>query len=300
MGIDHGELLRIKGTALGNRITKKDFYRYLEQKMMNEESGSPASSKREAEPVTGNNNTPVPLIIEGPHELVKMDRIRKLIAGHMVMSKKTAPHVTSFYEADFTTLVQWRNEHKDEFRKKYGENLTFTPLFTEAVAAALQKYPQINASLDGDTIIIRKEINIGIATALPGGNLIVPVIKRADTLNLEGLARKINELAIRARENRLAPAEITGGSFTITNLGMFRSLTGTPIINQPESAILAIGTILRKPAVVKGPFGESIGIRDICILSLSYDHRIIDGALGGMFLHNVAERLENWSLSRIL
>jgi 2-oxoglutarate dehydrogenase E2 component (dihydrolipoamide succinyltransferase) len=300
MGIDPMELLRIKGTALGSRITKKDFYRYLEQKMMNEDSGSPASSKKEADPVAGNDNPAAPLNIEGPHELVKMDRIRKLIAGHMVMSKKTAPHVTSFCEADLTTLVQWRNEQKDEFQRKYGEKLTFTPLFTEAVAASLQKYPQINASLDGETIILRKEINIGIATALPGGNLIVPVIRKAETLNLEGLARKINDLAIRARENRLAPAEITGGSFTLTNLGMFRSLTGTPIINQPESAILAIGAILRKPAVVKGPFGESIGIRDICILSLSYDHRIIDGALGGMFLKDVAERLENWSLSRIV
>ncbi|MFN8208673.1 MAG: dihydrolipoamide acetyltransferase family protein [Bacteroidales bacterium] len=299
MGIDPGELLRIKGTALGNRITKKDFFRYLEQKMMSEENIPPAPRGQEGNSVAGSGNPPAPPAIEGPHELVKMDRIRKLIAGHMVMSKKTAPHVTSFYEADFTTLVQWRNQHKDEFQKKYGEKLTFTPLFVDAVAKALQKYPQINASLDGDNIIIRKDINIGIATALPDGNLIVPVIRKAETLNLEGLARKINDLARRARENRLNPAEITGGSFTITNLGMFSSLTGTPIINQPESAILAIGAILRKPAVVQGPFGESIGIRDICVLSLSYDHRIIDGALGGMFLKEVAELLEKWPISRM-
>jgi 2-oxoglutarate dehydrogenase E2 component (dihydrolipoamide succinyltransferase) len=298
MGIATEELIRIKGTGLGNRITKKDFYRYLEQKMENKESGSAGPSLRASDPVATNDLPAPALNIDGPHELIRMDRIRKLIAEHMVMSKKTAPHVTSFYEADLTTLVLWRNAHKDEFQKKYGEKLTFTPLFTEAVASAIQKFPQINASLDKDTIIIRKEINIGIATALHDGNLIVPVIRKAETLNLEGLARKINDLALRSRENRLVPAEITGGSFTITNLGMFQSLTGTPIINQPESAILAIGAILRKPAVVQGPFGESIGIRNICILSLSYDHRIIDGALGGMFLREVAEQLEKWPLSR--
>jgi 2-oxoglutarate dehydrogenase E2 component (dihydrolipoamide succinyltransferase) len=300
MGIGIEELAAVRGTALGSRISKKDFYRYLELKMKGmskspaEEDSFPGKKEQVSAP-------PIQMAtFQGPHELVKMDRMRKLIADHMLRSKQTAPHVTSFYEADLSSLVQWRNSIKDEFHHKYKEKLTFTPLFVEAVAKALKDFPRINSSLEGENILIKKEINIGIATALPDGNLIVPVVKQADQLNLEGLASRVNDLSARAREGALLPSEITGGTFTITNLGMFRSLSGTPVINQPESAILAVGAILRKPAVVMGPFGESIGIRDICVLSLSYDHRIIDGALGGQFLRQVAEYLEKADLNRIV
>jgi 2-oxoglutarate dehydrogenase E2 component (dihydrolipoamide succinyltransferase) len=298
MGLSIEELARVKGTAVGQRISKKDFYRYLDLKLSGMDSNMEKNSILPErldliEKKTGPD-------YQGAHEIVKMDRMRKLIADHMVHSKHTAPHVTSFYEADLSLLTQWRNEHKTEFQEKYKEKLTLTPFFVEAVAKALKKYPRINVSLNGDNILVKKDINIGIATALPDGNLIVPVIRNADLLNLEGLAIKVNDLSIRARESRLQPSEITGGTFTITNLGMFQSVTGTPVINQPESAIIAVGAILRKPAIVQGPFGESIGIRDICMLALSYDHRIIDGSLGGLFLREVAKNLENADINRMI
>jgi 2-oxoglutarate dehydrogenase E2 component (dihydrolipoamide succinyltransferase) len=227
-----------------------------------------------------------------------MDRMRKLIAQYMVNSKHVSPHVTSFIDVDVTGLVQWRNKVKDEFLKKENQKLTFTPIFIEAVTGALKDYPMVNVSVDGDRIIRKKYINIGMATALPSGNLIVPVIKATDELNLIGITTKVNDLADRARKNKLQPDEIKGSTFTITNLGAFGSTTGTPIINQPEVAILAVGAIKKKPAVIETPHGDTIGIRHIMVLSLSYDHRVVDGALGGMFLKRIAENLENFDTKR--
>jgi len=218
----------------------------------------------------------------------------------MVNSKKTAPHVTSFVEIDVTNLVLWRNKIKDDFLKKHFEKITYTPIFLEVAAQALREFPMVNTSLDGHTIIVKKNINIGMATALPSGNLIVPVIKNADQYNLAGLTKQVNDLANRARLNKLQPSEIQGGTFTITNLGTFGNITGTPIINQPESAILAIGAIKKKPAVIETPTGDVIGIRHIMILSLSYDHRIIDGALGGMFLKRIGDLLEEFDFNRAI
>ena len=226
--------------------------------------------------------------------------MRKLIAEHMVHSKRTSPHVTSFIEADVTNMVIWRNKIKDSFLKKEKQKITFTPLFIEAASKALRDFPMINVSLDGTQIIVKKKINIGMATALPTGNLIVPVIKNADEKNLVGLAKSVNDLANRARLNKLNPDEITGGTFTITNFGTFQNLSGTPIINQPEAAILGVGAIIKKPAVIETEMGDAIGIRHLMILSLSYDHRVVDGALGGMFLKRVSEYLENFDPNRTL
>jgi len=224
-----------------------------------------------------------------------MDRMRKLIAEHMVLSKQTSAHVTSFIEADVTNLVAWRNANKDIFEKREGQKLTLTPLFVEATIKALKQFPMINSSVDGDKILVKRNINIGIATALPNGNLIVPVIKDADKLNLVGLSAQVNQLAHRARENKLQPDEIQGGTFTITNLGMFETLTGTPIINQPQVAILAIGSITKRVVVIESTKGDSIGIRQIAMLSLSYDHRVVDGALGGMFLKALRDNLQDFN-----
>jgi len=223
-----------------------------------------------------------------------MDRMRKLIADHMVMSKQVSPHVTSFIDVDVTNVVNWRNKIKDQFLQKEGEKITFTPIFIDATAKALKEFPGINASVSGTKIIIRKRINIGMATALPNGNLIVPVINDTDQLSLLGLAKKVNDLANRARTNKLSPDDIQGGTFTITNFGSFDSLTGTPIINQPQVAILGIGAIRKKPTVLETPQGDVIGIRSIMILSLAYDHRIVDGALAGMYLKRLKEILENF------
>ncbi len=227
-----------------------------------------------------------------------MDRIRKIIADRMVASKKTSPHVTSFIEADVTNLVLWRNKVKEEFFQKENQKITFTPLFIEATSKALRDFPMINISVEGDKIIKKKNINIGMATALPSGNLIVPVIKNTDEKNLIGLVKSVNDLADRARKNKLSPDEISGGTFTITNFGTFQNLTGTPIINQPEVAILGVGAIIKKPAVIETETGDAIAIRHIMILSLSYDHRVVDGALGGMFLKRIAEYLENFDLNK--
>jgi 2-oxoglutarate dehydrogenase E2 component (dihydrolipoamide succinyltransferase) len=227
-----------------------------------------------------------------------MDRMRKLIADHMVMSKQTSPHVTSYVEADLTNVVTWREKVKKHFEQKEKTKLTFTPIFIEAVAKAIKDFPGVNASVDGDKIILRGDINIGMATALPSGNLIVPVIKNADQLNLVGIAKKVNDLAERARANKLSPDDIQGGTYTLTNVGSFGNVMGTPIINQPQVAILAVGAIRKKPAVIETPAGDFIGIRHMMFLSHSYDHRIVDGALGGMFVRRVADYLENWDVNR--
>jgi 2-oxoglutarate dehydrogenase E2 component (dihydrolipoamide succinyltransferase) len=228
-----------------------------------------------------------------------MDRMRKLIADHMVMSKRVSPHVTSFVEADVTNLVLWRDKVKKEFEKKEGEKLTFTPIFIEAVVKAIKDFPNINASVTQDgKIILRKDINIGMAAALPSGNLIVPVIKNADRYNLVGLTKAVNDLAGRARLNQLKPDEISGGTYTISNVGTFGNVMGTPIINQPQVAILAVGAIRKKPAVIETPFGDTIGIRHMMFLSHSYDHRVVDGALGGSFVRKVADYLESFNLNR--
>jgi len=227
-----------------------------------------------------------------------MDRMRRLIADHMVMSKHTSPHVTSFIEADVTNIVQWRDKVKNAFEKKEGEKITFTPIFIEAVARAIRDMPMINVSVNGNQIIKKAAINIGMATALPSGNLIVPVIKKADQLNLIGLTKAVNDLANRARNNKLQPDEVKEGTFTITNVGSFGNVMGTPIINQPQVAILAVGAIKKKPAVIETPQGDMIAIRHMMFLSLSYDHRVVDGSLGGTFLRRVADYLENFDINR--
>jgi 2-oxoglutarate dehydrogenase E2 component (dihydrolipoamide succinyltransferase) len=275
------ELEQIKGSGIDNRITKNDLLTYIEKKNTgkNSEAEKPASLNK-------------------GFEIIEMDRMRKLIADYMISSKKTSAHVTSFIEVDVTNIVQWRNRIKNEFIKTYNEKITFTPIFIEATVQAIKKFPLINISVDGNHIILKKNINIGMATALPSGNLIVPVIKSADELNMLGLSKAVNDLANRARNNKLKPDEIQGGTFTITNLGTFGNITGTPIINQPEVAILAVGAIKKKPAVIETPQGDTIGIRYLMVLSMSYDHRVIDGALGGMFLKQVADNLESFNPSR--
>ena len=279
------ELDKIKGTGASSRITKDDVLKHL-LKGDNKIEILPEKTKT---------------ISKGENfELIEMDRMRKLIADHMIESKKTSAHVTSFVEVDVTPIVNWRNKVKNEFLSKYNEKVTYTPIFIEAIVQAITEFPMINVSVDGNTIILKKDINIGMATALPSGNLIVPVIKKSSTLNLLGITQKVNDLATRARSNKLKPDEIQGGTFTITNMGTFGNITGTPIINQPEVAILAIGAIKKKPAVIETPQGDSIGIRHLMILSMSYDHRVVDGALGGMFIKRVADLLEAFDEKRIV
>ncbi len=280
-GISDDEIANLKGSGLGGRITRDDILAYIDKRN---------SITEKPKAVQVNNDTKT----SGDVEVVHMDRMRKLIAEHMVMSKQTSAHVTSFIEVDVTNLVSWRNKEKEAFQKREGHKLTLTPLFVEATVKALKEFPTINASVDNDKILIRKNINIGLATALPNGNLIVPVIANADKLNLSGLAEKVNDLAHRARENKLQPNEIQGGTFTITNLGMFDTLSGTPIINQPQVAILAIGAIKKRVVVIESENGDTIGIRQMAVLSLSYDHRVVDGAMGGMFLKAVKEKLEDY------
>jgi 2-oxoglutarate dehydrogenase E2 component (dihydrolipoamide succinyltransferase) len=234
----------------------------------------------------------------GNVEIIEMDRMRKLIAKHMVDSKHTSAHVTSFAECDVTNMVLWRDRVKKDFEKREGTKITFTPLFVEAIVKAIKKYPLLNSSVEGDRILVKKDIHIGMATALPTGNLIVPVIKNADQLNLVGLARQVNGLADSARNGKLRPDDTTGGTFTLTNVGTFGSIMGTPIINQPQVAIMAVGAIKKRPVVVETNQGDSIAIRHMMYISLSYDHRIIDGALGSTFLNAVARELENWDLQR--
>lgn len=297
-GIASQELGEILGTGMDGRITRDDVNEYLINRMPRESGDSVLLPLERTDDQA---KTVMPDIMPEPDdEIIEMDRMRKIIAVNMVKSKRVSPHVTSFLEADITALAEWRNRQKEHFLKNEQVKLTFTPIFVEAVAMALKEFPRINVSLAGENIIIHKNINIGIATALPNGNLIVPVIKNADRENLGGLARKITDLAERARNNSLLLHEIKGGTFTITNIGQYNNLTGTPIINQPESAILAIGTMIKKPWAVETPDGYGIAIRDISMLSLTYDHRVIDGALGGGFLSRVAWYLEHFDTRREL
>jgi 2-oxoglutarate dehydrogenase E2 component (dihydrolipoamide succinyltransferase) len=259
-----------------------------------------ASPEAPSAPVTTVNEAPkaAPAVISGNVEIVEMDRMRKLIAEHMVRSKATSPHVTSFTEADVTNLVRWREKSKGAFEKKYAEKITFTPIFIEAIVKSISKYPMINSSLDGDRIIIKKDINIGMAAALPSGNLIVPVIKNADTKNLIGLAKDVNGLANAERAGKLKADDTQGGTFTLTNVGTFGSIMGTPIINQPQVAILALGAIKKRPVVIETPSGDAILVRHMMYLSMSYDHRIVDGAIGSQFLAAVAKAFESWDPNR--
>ncbi len=292
------ELESIKGTGANGRVTKNDILAYIPKKGKPFANGSIKQSKEEiAKPETTAHVKPTVSLSNGD-EIIEMDRMRRLIADHMVMSKQTSAHVTSFVEADVTNIVKWREKVKASFEKREGEKLTFTPIFIEALVRAIKDFPMINISLEGTKIIKRKNINIGMATALNTGNLIVPVIKNADTLNLIGLTKAVNDLANRARNGKLLPDDIQGGTYTITNVGSFGNIMGTPIINQPQVAIMAIGVIKKKPAVIETENGDLIGVRHFMYLSHSYDHRIIDGALGGKFVKRVADYLEQWDINR--
>jgi len=296
-GISGNDLDQIRGTGLNSRITKEDLVTYIENR-----GEAPDSSKAETKV-----SAPAPVAVSRPQaaislgegdEIIQMDRMRKMIADHMTMSINTSAHVTSFVEADVTEMVMWRNKVKNSYQAREGEKITFTPLIMEAVAKAIKEMPMINVSVSGDTIIKRKHINLGMAAALPSGNLIVPVIKDADQMNLVGLSKKVNDLANRARNNKLTPDEISGGTFTVTNVGTFGNVMGTPIINQPQVAIMAVGAIRKKPAVIETPFGDTIGVRHMMFLSLSYDHRVVDGSLGGSFVQRVAKILEDFDFNR--
>jgi 2-oxoglutarate dehydrogenase E2 component (dihydrolipoamide succinyltransferase) len=288
-GISYSELDKTAGTGMDGRITKDDILKLLENRKR-------AAAAEKAEPVLDDAKKDIPAVSPAHgDEVIPMDRIRKLIADHMVMSKRTSPHVTSFIDADVTKLMLWRNQIKEKFLAAEGQKLTLTPIFIDAAARALYEFPMINISVEGDNIIKRKNINIGMATALPDGNLIVPVIKNANEKNLTGLAKAVNDLSDRARNNKLHPDEITGGTFTVTNFGSYDNLAGTPIINQPQVAILGTGAVRKAPAVIETPEGDMIAIRHIMILSLSYDHRVIDGALAGKFLHRIKAILENYT-----
>ncbi|UKJ06080.1 dihydrolipoamide acetyltransferase family protein [Solitalea lacus] len=314
-GVSAAELDAIQGTGSEGRVTKQDILAYVQQRASGAVKvtpvGQPSAPVQKTEPAketpASPKAAPVASTIEikapavsvgGTDEIIEMDRMRKLIAEHMVMSKHVSPHVTSFVEADVTNIVQWRDKAKKTFEKREGEKITFTPIFIEAVAKAIKDLPMINVSVDGTKIIVRKNINIGMAAALPSGNLIVPVIKNADQMNLVGLTKSVNDLANRARNNKLQPDEIQGGTFTLTNVGSFGNVMGTPIINQPQVAILAVGAIKKKPAVIETEFGDVIAIRHMMFLSLSYDHRVVDGSLGGMFVRKVADYLEAFDPNR--
>ena len=298
--ISQDELDAISGTGKDGRVTKNDMLAYLENRGTAQtqqpktvvEAKSPATAKAApAKPAA-------PVSVNGGDEIIEMTRMGKLIAHHMVASVQTSAHVQSFIEADVTNIWNWRKKVKNDFAKREGENLTFTPIFMEAVAKALKDFPMMNIAVDGDTIIKRKNINLGMAAALPDGNLIVPVIKNADQLNLVGMSKAVNDLAGRAREGQLKPDEIQGGTYTVTNVGTFGSIMGTPIINQPQVGILALGAIRKVPAVIETPDGDFIGIRYKMFLSHSYDHRVVNGALGGQFVKAVADYLEGWDVNR--
>ncbi len=297
--ISFEELESIEGSGANGRVQKKDILEYIENKgnVKTEQKSQSVAAKAPSVPFV-ERKAPAPVSIGAGDQIIEMDRVRKLIAEHMVMSKQVSPHVTSVVEADVTDLVIWRNKNKDAFLKKYGEKITFMPVFTEAVAAALSDFPLVNSSVDGDKIILKRDINIGIAVAKPDGNLIVPVIRNAEQKNLVGLTKELNRLAVAARNNKLSADEIQGGTFSITNFGSFRNIIGTPIISQPQVAILATGSIEKKPAVIETPTGDAIAIRHKMFLSLSYDHRIIDGALGGAFLRRIADNLEQFDINR--
>ena len=298
-GVSFAELDTIQGTGASGRVTKDDIKKYIENKA----KGSIEVTKEVTEtikPVTTTSTASSVSISSGDDEIIEMDRMRKIIAQNMIQAKQIAPHVTSFVEVDVTNIVLWREKNKVEFQKKHNEKITFMPIFIDAVTRAIQDFPMINISVDGDKIIKKKSINIGMAAALPTGNLIVPVIKNADQYNLAGLAKQVNDLASRARNNKLKPTDIQGGTYTITNIGTFGNVLGTPIIPQPQVAILAVGAIVKKPAVIETPTGDVIGIRHKMYLSHAYDHRVVDGALGGMFVKRVAEYLEAFDIDTLI
>lgn len=304
-GVSMTELEAIPGTGNEGRVTKKDILQYVSGRKSGGQKSEVRSTSSEmviplakVQPDQSASKSQQLSTYTGNVEVIEMDRMRKLIADHMVRSKQTSPHVTSFTEADVTNLVQWRDKVKKEFEKREGTKITFTPLFIEAIVRCIKKFPLINCSLDGNNIIVKKDINIGMATALPSGNLIVPVIKNADQLNMVGLAKQVNNLADAARNGKLKADDTQGGTFTLTNVGTFGSLMGTPIINQPQVAIMAVGAIKKRPVVIETPAGDSIAIRHMMYLSMSYDHRIVDGSLGATFLTAVAKELENFNPER--
>jgi 2-oxoglutarate dehydrogenase E2 component (dihydrolipoamide succinyltransferase) len=284
------ELENIAGSGAEGRVTKKDILQYVQQRKLGQTVAA-TTVRTSAAPL-------VPASISGGDEIIQMDRMRKMIAERMVDSKRISPHVTSFVEADVTNIVFWRNKVKNDFQKREGDALTFTPIFIEAVIQAIKDYPMINVQVDGDRIIKKRDINVGMAVALPSGNLIVPVIKNADQYNITGLAKVVNDLAKRARENKLKPDELAGGTFTVSNVGSFGNVMGTPIIMQPQVAILALGAVQKKPSVIETPYGDAIAIRHKMFLSHSYDHRVVDGALGGSFVRRVADYLEKFDNGR--
>ncbi|MEO0037985.1 MAG: Dihydrolipoyllysine-residue acetyltransferase component of pyruvate dehydrogenase complex [Bacteroidota bacterium] len=294
-GVSIAELERILGSGKEGRVTKEDILKYIENRKSGAVAPTPKPSNQESKPGT---QTAQPVSVNGGDEIVEMDRMRKLISGYMVASVQTSAHVQSFIEVDVTNIVKWRDKVKTAFEKREGEKLTFTPIFMEAVAKALKDFPGMNISVDGDFIIKRKNINLGMAAALPNGNLIVPVIKNADQLNLVGMAKAVNDLGNRAKAGKLKPDDTQGGTYTVTNVGTFGSVFGTPIINQPQVGILALGAIRKVPAVIETPEGDFIGIRQKMFLSHSYDHRVVDGALGGSFVKRVAEYLEAFDANR--
>lgn len=297
-GVTLSELEAITGTGSEGRVTKKDILGYVNERSTGSSSSTTTSVSDTPKPVSVAVPIAAAVSVSGQDEIVEMDRMRKMIADHMVRSVQTSPHVTSFVEADMTRIVQWRNRNKDEFARAHGTKLTFTPLIAEAIIKAIRDFPGVNASVDGDRIIIKKQINLGMAAALPTGNLIVPVIHNADQLSLVGLAHKVNDLADRARNGKLKPDDTAGGTYTMSNVGTFGNVMGTPIINQPQVGILALGAIRKKPAVIETPEGDSIGIRHMMFLSHSYDHRVVDGMLGGSFVKRVAQYLEEFDLNR--
>lgn len=306
-GISLAELDAVPGSGEGGRLNKSDMLAYIERRKQGATAPQAAPAAAPKTSTASGVSTPIvdmpskPAVsMGGDVEIIEMDRMRRLIADHMVMSKHTSPHVTSFVEADVTNMVNWRNSVKDEFKKKYGENITFTPLFIEAIVRAIRDYPMINVSVDGTNIIKKNNINIGMAAALPTGNLIVPVIKKADHLSLLGLTKAVNDLAGRARKGQLKPDEIQDGTFTLTNVGTFGNVMGTPIINQPQVAIMAAGAVRKRPAVLETPYGDVIAIRHMMFLSLSYDHRVVDGMLGGSFLRRVADYMEGFDPNRAI
>ena len=297
-GISLSELENIPGSGKEGRVTKEDILKYIEDGKSNRVEEKVLISPKLAEPIPQKSQQAVPVSVNGEDEVVEMDRMRKLISGYMVASLQTSAHVQSFIEVDVTNIVKWREKVKTAFEKREGEKLTYTPIFMEAVAKAIKDFPGINISVEGDYIIKKKNINLGMAAALPNGNLIVPVIKNADQLNLVGMAKAVNDLANRAKTGKLKPDDTQGGTYTVTNVGTFGSVFGTPIINQPQVGILALGAIRKVPAVIETPEGDFIGIRQKMFLSHSYDHRVVDGALGGSFVKRVAEYLEAFDIDR--
>ncbi len=289
--ISVAELEAIAGSGLEGRVTKKDILGYVQNRKLGKTVQATSVKAVSSAPL-------VPASISAGDEIIEMDRMRKMIAERMVDSKRVSPHVTSFVEADVTNIVFWRNKMKNDFQKREGDALTFTPIFIEAVILAIKDYPMINIQVDGDRIIKKKDINIGMAVALPTGNLIVPVIKNADQFNLTGLAKVVNDMAKRARENKLKPDELSGGTFTVSNVGSFGNVMGTPIIMQPQVGIIALGAVQKKPAVIETPYGDAIAIRHKMFLSHSYDHRVVDGSLGGMLVRRVADYLEKFDINR--